>query len=497
MKDTYVLYRIHTPRLIPVFLPLLLPLHPVCRHSRPKEEPETSARSICSIDISVVMPRPRPPSRIEPLSFPVFCISWFGDPSNGRSITAYAGGGGSAKTGVFNNVVIQDGDQEELKISTGDKVGVALHIYKNPVTHKLWMIVALGGEVHRYSMPKGTLDGVLTVVDNTSNEDAGAPKDYCSAIAINAMTDQMAVGCESGIIKVYAASDDTFADADHLYICEGHTKSICALSFSMRGGKLLSSAKDGFARVWDSSTGKELSKMFCECGDQGAPPPQRAQQILVRGCAFADMDGKVALTVASARRGKAFLSQWFEKEAGKTYECAVRSECSPCPVSAMSMSQDGTLLAFGNVEGSIILWSVLNWAAIKIFPLVHELPVTCIAARPFDVELQGEEFTGVRINARSASADSQLGCLTLQRKAPKRKDESRGSGGKSGLSLLLIHRLLWTVVFSWILSPVARQAVEKCEHAWKEQGLHSFRRCLMDDVLIAPSTRPGVMTPPY
>lgn len=440
------------------------------------------------------MPRPRPPSRIEPLSFPVFCISWFGDPSNGRSITAYAGGGGSAKTGVFNNVVVQDGDQEELKISTGDKVGVALQIYKNPVTRKLWMIVVLGGEVQRYSMPEGTLDGVLTVLDNT-NEEKGEDKDFCSAIAINAMTDQMAVGCNSGIIKVYPTSDDTFAQPDHLYICEGHTKCICTLSFSMRGGKLLSSAKDGFARVWDSNTGKELSKMFCDCADQRAPP-QRAQQILVRGCAFADMEGKVALTVASARRGKAFLFQWIEKEAGENYERAVRSECSPCPVSAMSMSQDGTLLTFGSVDGSIILWSVLKWAAVKIFPQVHHLPVTCIAARPFDVELQGEEFTGVRIHARSASADSQLGCLTLQRKAPKRKDESRGSGGR-GLSLLLIHRLLWTFAFLGILSPLVREAVEKCEHAWIRRDLHSFRQCLLDDVLIAPSTRPGVSTPPY
>ena len=104
------------------------------------------------------MPLPRPPSRIEPLPIPVFAISWFGDPADGRSITAYSGGGGSARTGVKNLIVIQDGADAERTISTGDKVGIAIHVYKNPITNKLWMIVALGSDVARYSIPEGEFD---------------------------------------------------------------------------------------------------------------------------------------------------------------------------------------------------------------------------------------------------------------------------------------------------------------------------------------------------
>lgn len=452
------------------------------------------------------MPIPRPPSRIEHLSFPVFGISWFGDPSNGRSITAYAGGGGSAKTGVANMLVIQDGEvHEEVRISTNDAVGVALVIYKNPITNKLWMIVALGNQVHRYSIPEGDLDGVLDTTRTTEQDTDDAPKDLCSSVAINGIADRMAVGFDSGIIKVYSASDDIFAQAATLYVCKGHSNSICALSFSMHGGKLLSSAKDGTARVWDICRGDSLvaeclCEMLCSCEDPNAPTPPatRAQQILVRGCAFADLEGRVALTVASTRRGKAYLSKWIRKDGSDdVYECVVRTECSPCPVSAMSMSQDGRLLAFGNVNGSIILWNIVDWAVMKIFFEVHDLPVTCIAARPFDVNLQGEECTGVRIHARSASADSRLGCLTLQRKAPKRKDESRGSGDGRDSLLLLIHRLLCMGVMLWILSPVAREAAGKCKHVWELESLDSLRKCLIEDVLIAPATRPGVIYPPY
>lgn len=446
------------------------------------------------------MPLPRPPSRIEPLTFPVFGISWFGNPADGRSLLAYTGGGGSARTGVMNNVVVRDGDEPPTQISTGDQVGVALHIYQTK-SRRIWMIVALGGDVHRFAMPDGDLNGVLKVAecdnDTASSSEGNHPNDYCSAVAINGTADKMAVGCDSGVIKVYPTSDDCFADVAPLYFLRGHDKSICALSFSMRNEKLLSSAKDGYARVWDvsgTSEGNCLFELLCSCVEDNAPPPKRSQQILVRGCAFCDMDGNVALTVASARRGKAYLSQWFHKD-GK-YNCAVRTVCSAVPVSAMSMSQDGRLLALGSVDGSIILWSILDWTALKIFPQIHALPVTCIAARPFDVDLRGEELTGVRIHARSASADSQLACLTLQRRAPrKRKDDSSGSGGSGFFQW--IHRLFWTSFMVWVLSPVAREAVEKCEHTWKQQKWDLARKCLMDEVLMAPSTRPGVIAPPY
>jgi WD40 repeat protein len=435
------------------------------------------------------MPPPRPPSRIEPLPIPVFGISWFADPANGRSITAYCGGGGSAKTGVKNLVVIQDGVDAELTISTGDKVGVALQIYKNPTSNKLWMIVALGSKICRYSIPEGELDATLLV----TTEDSCEPNESCCAVAINGMTDRIAVGCDSGLIMIYATSDEKVGGEIPLITCIGHTKGICAICFSLRGGKILSSAKDGYARVWDVNTGTNISDMLCNCDE--APTNRAPLQILVRGCAFADMDGKVVLTVASARRGKAYLAQWFQEKDGESYKCAIRSECSPNPISAMCMSQDGRLLSLGSVNGSIILWSVLDWARLKVFPEVHDLPVTCIAARPFDVELQGENFTGVQIHAKSASADGQMACLTLQRKA---LNKSNGSPTSSWDGIMLsIHRLIVASFILWFISPIAHIAVDKCGYLFTERRWELVGNCLIDEVLIAPSTRPGISSIPH
>jgi WD domain, G-beta repeat len=440
------------------------------------------------------MPPPRPPSRIEPLAIPVFAISWFADPADGRSITAYSGGGGSARTGVKNLIVIQDGVDAERTISTGDKVGIALQVYKNPTTNKLWLIVALGSEVCRYSIPEGELDSGLTISGNNSKE----KKESCCAVAINSMADKIAVGCDSGIVMIYPTSDDKFIEEQRpLVTFSSHTNSICAISFSLRGGRVLTSAKDGYARVWDVNYGECISEMLCSCDDKNAPPAptnRSPPQILVRGCAFADMDGKVALTVASARRGKAFLTQWLQKNDGESFICAIRSECSPNPISAMCMSQDGRLLTLGSVNGSIILWSVLDWVLLKIFSEVHDLPVTCIAARPFDVDLQGENFTGVRIHAKSASADGQMGCLTLQRKAAQRREISSDSG--KGF-MHITHRIIITSIVLWLLSPIARETTWKCGYVYQEHRWGELLNCFVDDVLIAPSPRPGVASIPH
>lgn len=494
------------------------------------------------------MPSLRPPNRLEPTNFPVFCMSWFADPSTGQSIYAYGGGGGSARTGIFNSVVVQNGaDVDSVKISTGDQVAVALRIYSsNAAAHTntdrygthtanqhssdgrpdsqqpsapqpvVWMVVALGGDVRRFSVPQGDLDGVLSVVVNPSIDDpnhtdgnshgsTAAEKDSCEALGVNRTTDQLAVGCNSGFIKIYSISDDVFANAPVLFVCEGHTKCICSLSFSVRGGKLLSSSKDGTARVWDCvQTGQSIAEMACSCDDPTANDKKQkrrgpsATQTIVKGCAFADLDGAVAVLVASTRRGDGFIFQWIQKERGGEYALDKRTKCSVRPISAMSLSHDGGLLAIGNTEGTISLWSVREWAVLKTFQEVHQLPVTCIAARPYEVDLQGEEFYGVRVHARSASGDSQMGCLTLQKTATRkhRHNHSLG-GGNSFLSLALIHRLLLTSLCVWVLSPVAREAVDKCDHTWKRNDWSALPRCLWDEVVIAPSSRAGVRSPPY
>ena len=363
-----------------------------------------------------------------------------------------------------------------MEISTGDQVGVAITIVQNPISNQLHLFVALGNKVNRYRLPDGQPTGSLEVGDNIN------------AITVNAMVDQLAVGCEDGSVKVYKVTDDKM-ESDPVYNCDGHQKAVCALAFSPREQILVSSAKDGTARVWKQ--GQSLGVLKCSVADPRAPPPTRAVQVLVRGCAFGDLNGKLIYTIASGRRGKAYLSKWGFNAASKKYECMERTECSPCPISAMSLSGDAGLLALGAVDGTIILWGVDRWKPLKLFREVHDLPVTCIAARPFPLPLQGEE-DGVQFHALSASADSQLAWLSLQR-PQKSKASSRGSGSLKGT----VNSLVRIMILGWILYPVANEIWEKCEEDWDNVGYAKTWECIRYDALLAPTSRPGILVPPH
>lgn len=437
------------------------------------------------------MPPPRHPSRVDPLSFPVFGLSWFGNPGDGTSIVAYCGGGGSAKTGVTNKIIVRrNGVQDQQEISTHDHVCVAIHVYQNPLTNKLWMMGALGNSVVRYALPEGTVSAKAYVGDDNKSKDDGA-----SAIAVNAMATWVAVGCESGLIYVFQMTDDPDSFIP-VGVCRGHVKAVCALSFALRGSVLVSSAKDGTARVWNYETQDCLATLTCNVLDPKAPsPPKQPSQVLVRGCAFGDIEGKMIYTVASARRGKAYLYRWT-KTPQNTFDCAERTECSPCPISAMSLSSDATLLALGGVDGTIQLYDTQTWKILRKYPEIHDLPVTCIAARPYALPLQGEE-DGIPMHAISASADSQLALLTLQKRAPRKPKTSSSGGGGGNINVMSNTMIVWIGMLGWALYFIAQETLRKCDKEWEGRAWGPLYECIVHTVLIAPKTRPGIMVPPH
>jgi len=265
------------------------------------------------------------------------------------------------------------------------------------------------------------------------------------------------------------------------------------VDFSARGDRLVSSAKDGTARIWhEGNLVKEL-----QCSVEGGTnpankkskvPAKRPVQVLVRGCAFGDLEGKVVYTVASARRGSAFLARWVEDS--PDWQCE-RIECSDVPISAMSLSSDGFLLALGSVSGSVILWGVENWKPLKIFNEVHDLPVTCIAARPYDAPLQGEE-DGIRFHAMSASADSRLGNISLQK--PPRESKT----GFLNRFLSSVYTMMIILIIAILMTrPIFLDFKEKCSYEWQMGTLVGVKNCILNEVLWAPSTHPGISVPPH
>jgi len=188
------------------------------------------------------------------------------------------------------------------------------------------------------------------------------------------------------------------------------------------------------------------------------------------------------------------VSKWGFDEKENQYQCFERTVCSDHPVSAMSMSTDATTMALGNADGTIYLWNLLKWKVTKQFTNVHEFPVTCIAARPYDVPLKGEDKSGIRFNAMSASADAQLARLTTQTKVPKSAADKNAPGFP--LAEWLNWLVKWAFIF-WIISPLANDMWDQCGNDSDIVGIRAKLKCVKDNVIIAPNSTPGISVPPH
>ena len=103
--------------------------------------------------------------------------------------------------------------------------------------------------------------------------------------------------------------------------------------------------------------------------------------------------------------------------------------------------------------------------------------------------LKGDEDE-IQMHAISASADSQLAWLTLQRATRKRKPSSGSFTG-------FVNSILKLAIVAWILYPVTVEIWDRCEDEWDSNGYMKALECIRHDVLIAPDSRPGIAVAPY
>ncbi len=583
-----------------------------------------------------------PPSRVDALPFPVFGLTWYGSAGNatggsggsvgggstgagGCSIIAYCGGGGSAKTGVGNKIVVlltttntaENGIdyngapsasetttitattmQRRIEISTGDALCFGVHAFCPPKDYSqrggeadgdnsdnmVQLLACVGDEILLYGIPL-----VKTSVVNTTSEQHqqqfhdeveeekkdeaillgktsvgnsyGASVASYSTLLCRATPGKLihcvAVGCENGTIVIFhlhpqshpskstatTTTRETCYEFTKVCECTGHTKAICALSFHPRGGmhQLLSSAKDGTARIFNIVDGSEMSVMQCEVHDPKLVPPapvtagpsptttdprmmKRPPQILVRGCAYGDLEGKIIYTVASGKRGPAYLTKWrslstqehhpmhnhqLQQPQDLTITQEYRKQCSPVPISATSLSSDGSLLTLGSVEGSVLLYDLSTSTLQKEFKMVHDLPVTCVASRPIPnaLYLPGELEEGVSFDAISASADNRLGRWTLQSKSRiAASSRSRSGGGRSCnnssrrnnpvVAFIMDYFVRLPLLLTMMLIAFAvRDAMDVCRSEFSlsalvgKEGVSLARRCFYREVLWAEERR--------
>jgi len=456
----------------------------------------------------------KPPSRTQPTAIPIFALKWHtADSIAPTQILAYAGGGGSAQTGIGNTVQVQI-DSRTIKIDTGVEIGVAIDIL---VTPQIYVAIGIRDSVKVYLIEEEATE----IGSFNFEEGAGV-----NALSWNSLGDAIAAGCENGKVCVLKANfqDERNLELIQEFEMEGHIKAVCSLSFHPRNpGVLMSSAKDGTCRVWNlglPSDDKCMQVLECKIYDPNGPKPKanilnpKPGQLLVRGCAFGDLDGRVVYTIQSGRKGGAFLTVWKlirSAVPGETvispdnpngppqpkfvfeFKESLRKQVSKYPVSAMSLSGDFTTLALGDTDGSITLLSTDNFKPVKFWECAHDLPVTCIAARPLPLPLSGEEVTGIRVDAITASADNRLCYVTKQRKSTLKPERKKG-GKRGGLGSLYLMQLLIFLMIIYAL----KVSFDVCHDEFA--GFDDFtnaKQCVVHTVLWASPDRPGVAFIPH
>jgi len=472
----------------------------------------------------------------------------------------------------FNSSDTPSFSRTTVEISTGEALCFGIHAFRphDDTLQMIRLVACIGDEIFLYGIPITNHEGApnnsnISILLAKANVGSGYGANVATYTAMfNAQHNQLqhliGVGCENGHLVVFeiqtnqtessSSSDSPNNNNNNSMMlkltkvieCKGHTKAICAIQFHPRGHELLSSAKDGTARIFSVATGNELATMKCEVHDPNGPPPaavpkndpskstiktkdprmmKRAPQILVRGCAYGDLEGKMIYTIASGKRGAAYLTKWKSSSSGggggggggmnsqqqqqRHIRPEYRVQCSPVPISATSLSSDCTIFALGSVEGSILLYNLETKSVVKQFKEVHDLPVTCMASRPIPsaLMLPGELEGGVNFDAVSASADNRMGRWTLQRKSRiKPARAAKGTSSSYSRRKGPVEQLVWNVVrlpllFLVGLTMVAvRDVTIVCREEFGMPAVlmdaGAAGHCLYREVLWAEDTRPGI-----
>ena len=190
------------------------------------------------------------------------------------------------------------------------------------------------------------------------------------AIAVASNGQLIAVGEESGKIKIYNSSKGQIEKT-----LAGHAAAVTGLAFSADGSKLLSGSQDKSCRLWNVADSKELGLIETAAA--------------VNAVAFVAEEKMVATGGADNQ-----LRLWNlpePKAEGKEAPKPLKELAHGGAISSLLALANGSQLASGAADGQLRLWDVAKGAAVKT--MNHGGPIESITASP-----DGKRFVSVSAN---------------------------------------------------------------------------------------------------
>lgn len=199
-------------------------------------------------------------------------------------------------------------------------------------------------------------------------------------IAFAPTDDRLAVGSREGTIYLY-----DFKRNEKLRPLTGHTDFVCSAAFSPDGKRLASGSSDGTNRLWDVVSGKEIATFrldkprtlmdvaFSPCGNLIAGgmfgelrlwcaeslmtlfAVQQPQRQAPYALAFSPCSKYLASGTWWERRMEKMAIRLWDVASGKNITTLWGH---PTDIQSLAFSPDGTLLATGSFDCSILLWDL-------------------------------------------------------------------------------------------------------------------------------------------
>ena len=202
-------------------------------------------------------------------------------------------------------------------------------------------------------------------------------------IAFAPIGDKLAVGSREGTIYLY-----DFKSQERLKPLTGHTDFIWSVTFSPDSKRLASGSSDNTNRLWDAASGKEIGTFpideprtlmkiaFSPCGNLIAGGMYGELHLwcaesLTTLFAIPQPQSEKPYALAFSPCGRYLASgTWWqegmEKMAIRLWDVASGENITtlwghPTDIQSLAFSPDGTLLASGSFDGTIMLWDVRHY----------------------------------------------------------------------------------------------------------------------------------------